>query len=60
MSELEEMSMLALLELKDEYRSKCGLYIENNIGERGTANHKTKEYFTCDFRKRVKHPLKKG
>lgn len=58
--ELEKMSMLELLELKEFYRTKHGLHIENNMDERGSFNHKTKPYWGCTFKKRMKHPKKKG
>lgn len=60
MKELEKKSMLELLELKEYYREKYGLYIENDMGERGSFNHKTKPYWGCCFKKRIKHPEKKG
>lgn len=59
-SDLEKMSVLQLLEIKEMFRVKHGLYIENNMKERGSANHKTKPYWTCTFKKRVKCPTKKG
>lgn len=59
-AELQKKTMLELLELKEYWRVKHGLYIENNMDERGSFNHKTKPYWTCDFKKRVKHPQKKG
>jgi hypothetical protein len=55
---LKNKSMIELLELKEYYRSKFGLYIENNMGERGSFNNKTKPYWSCDFIKRVN--IKKG
>jgi hypothetical protein len=59
MEKLDDKTMLELLILKEEYRVKHGLYIENEMGERGSMNHKTKQYFTCEFKKRVKHPKEK-
>ena len=60
MEELGNKTVLELLELKEYYREKYGLYIENDMGERGSKNHKTKPYWGCSFKKRVKHPKKKG
>ena len=52
--------MLELLELKELYRTKHGLYIENEMGERGSFNHKTKPYWCCKYKKRISHPNRKG
>ena len=60
MEELGNKTVLELLELKEYYREKHGLYIENDMGERGSMNHKTKPYWGCTFTKRIKHPKKKG
>lgn len=54
------MDLTKLLLKKEDYRTKHGLHIQNNMSERGSMNHKTKPYWTCDFVKRIKHPLKKG
>ena len=60
MEDLDKKTILELLELKEYYREKYGLYIENDMGERGSMNHKTKPYWGCSFKKRIKHPEKKG
>lgn len=57
---IQDMPLPELLELKEWYRVKHGLYIENDLGERGTRNHKTKPYWGCSFKKRGKHPRTKG
>lgn len=43
-----------LLLIKEHIRRKYKVNIENDHGERGSLNHKTKEYFTCKMSKRIK------
>ena len=52
--------MSDLLALKEHYRVKYGLYIENDMGERGSHNNRSKPYWGCSFKKRIKHPQKKS
>lgn len=51
---LEEKSILELVTLKEEFRAKHNLYIENDLGERGSKNRKTKEYYGVSFKKRIR------
>ena len=60
MNDLNNKTMLELLELKEYWREKYGLYIENDMGERGSFNHKTKPYWGCVVKKRIKHSSIKG
>ena len=50
--------MEELLLKKEWWRIEHGLHIENDMGERGTMNYKSKEYFCCGFTKRITHPTK--
>lgn len=59
-TDLAKLSIIELLTLKEKYRSEHGLYIENNMDERGAMNGKTEQYFTVHFTKRITHPSKKG
>jgi hypothetical protein len=49
-----------LLFIKEWIRIKFKIFIENNLGERGSMNRKTKEYYTVSMSKRIPHPTKKG
>lgn len=51
---LEEKTMIELLILKEEFRVKHNLYIENDLNERGSMNRKTKEYYSVSFKKRIR------
>jgi len=61
-SVLQNKTVVELLMMKEELRVKKGIHIENDLGERGSMNHKTKPYFTCVLirRRRIKSASQKN
>ena len=57
---LQRKSIAELLAIKEELRVKKGIHIENDLGERGSMNYKTKPYFSCVLKRRLKSPTRKN
>jgi hypothetical protein len=49
----QKYKIIELVLIKEWIRRKFKTYIENSLEERGSMNHKTKEYYTICFRKRT-------